>query len=91
MGGDTWGSKFLRRGGDVEINYLSSQHFMNYLNCTQSPQSNSTALLDSGCTAHFLIANDRCKNKLREKSPLEVRLPNGAIIASSHTATLDLP
>jgi hypothetical protein len=34
MGGDTWGSEFLWQGGDVQVNYLSSQNFMNYLNCT---------------------------------------------------------
>jgi hypothetical protein len=64
---------------------------MNYLNCTQSPQSNSAALFDSGCTAHFLIANAHCKHKLFAQSPLEVRLPNGAVTASTHTTTLDLP
>jgi hypothetical protein len=38
-----------------------------------------------------LIDNAHCKNKLLTQYPLEVRLPNGAIIASTHTATLDLP
>jgi hypothetical protein len=60
---------------------------MNYLNCAPSPQSQSTALLDSCCTSHFLIANAI----LLTETPLEVRLPNGATIASTHTATLDLP
>jgi hypothetical protein len=64
---------------------------MNYLNFTPSPQSHSTALLDSGCTAHFLIANDNFKNKVPTQTRLEVRLPNGATIASTHTETLDLP
>jgi hypothetical protein len=64
---------------------------MNYLNCTPSPQSNSTSLLDSGCTGKFLIANVHCKKKQLLESPLEVRLPNCAFIASTHTATLDLP
>jgi hypothetical protein len=64
---------------------------MNYLNCTPSPQSHSTALLDSGCTAHFLKANTHCKNKELTQTPLEVHLPNGATIALTHTATLDLP
>jgi hypothetical protein len=64
---------------------------MNYINCTPSSQSNSTALLDSGCTVHFLIANSHCKNKVLTQTPLEVRLPNGAKIASTHTATLDIP
>jgi hypothetical protein len=37
---------------------------MNYLNCTPSPQSQSTAILDSGCTAHFLLAKAHCKKKV---------------------------
>jgi hypothetical protein len=47
--------------------------------------------LDSGCNAHFLIANAHFKNKVLTQTPLEVRLPNGAAIASAHTATLNLP
>jgi hypothetical protein len=47
--------------------------------------------LDSCCTAHFLIANANFKNKVLTRNPLEVRLPNGATIASTHTATLNLP
>jgi hypothetical protein len=64
---------------------------MNYLICNPSPQSNSTAILESGCTAHLLITNAHCKNKVLTQTPLEVRLPNGATIVSTHTATLDLP
>jgi hypothetical protein len=64
---------------------------MNYLNCTPSPQSQSTALLDSGCTVHFLLPNAHFENKVLTQNPLEVHLPNGATIASTHTATLNLP
>jgi hypothetical protein len=66
---------------------------MNYLNFTPSPSppSQSTALLDSGCPAHFLLANAKCTNKVLAETPLEVCLPNGATIASTHTATLNMP
>jgi hypothetical protein len=64
---------------------------MNYLNFTPSPPSQSTALLDSGGTAHFLLANAKCTNKVLAETPLEVRLPNGATIVSTHTATLNMP
>jgi hypothetical protein len=37
------------------------------------------------------MANDHCKNKQLAEYLLEVRLPNGAVIASIHTANLDLP
>jgi hypothetical protein len=64
---------------------------MNSINYTPSLQSQSTALLDSGCTVHFLLSNAHCKNKLLTQTPLEVHLPNGATIASTHTETLNLP
>jgi hypothetical protein len=64
---------------------------MNYLNFTPSPPSQSTALLDSGSTAHFLLANTKFTNKVLAETPLDVRLPNGATIASTHTATLNMP
>jgi hypothetical protein len=64
---------------------------MNYINFTPSQPSQSTALLDSGCTAHFLLANAKFTNKVLAETPLEVRLPNGATIASKHTATFNMP
>jgi hypothetical protein len=64
---------------------------MNYLNFTPSPPSQSTVILDSGCIAYFLLGNSKCKNKVLPETPLEVCLPNGATIASTHTATLNLP
>jgi hypothetical protein len=64
---------------------------MNYLNFTPSMPSQSTALLDSGCTAHFILANAKCSNKIPTDTPLAVRLPNGDTITSTHTATLNMP
>jgi hypothetical protein len=64
---------------------------MNYLNFTPSPPSQSTALLDSGCTAHCLGDHAQCTNKVLAETPLEVILPNGATMASTHTATLIIP
>jgi hypothetical protein len=64
---------------------------MNYLNFAPSPPPQSTALLDSGCTAHFLLAKAKCTHKVLAEIPLEVRLPNGTTIASAHTSTLKLP
>jgi hypothetical protein len=64
---------------------------MNYRNFTPSILSQSTALLDSGCTAHFLLANAKCSNKIPTATPLVVRLPNGDTIASTHTAMLNMP
>jgi hypothetical protein len=50
-----------------------------------------TAIVDSGCTGHFLLVNTPCLNKVKSRTPLTVRLPNGATMKSSHTAELDIP
>jgi hypothetical protein len=50
-----------------------------------------TAIVDSGCTGHFLLVNTPCLNKIKSQTPLTVRLPNGATMESSHTAELDIP
>jgi hypothetical protein len=47
--------------------------------------------VDSGCTGHFLLVNAPCLNKVKSRTPLTVRLPNGATMESSHTSELDIP
>jgi hypothetical protein len=47
--------------------------------------------VDSGCTGHFLLVNAICLNKVKSRTPLTVRLPNGATMESYHTAELDIP
>jgi hypothetical protein len=47
--------------------------------------------VDSVCTGHFLLVNAPRLNKVKSRTPLTVRLPNGATIEFSHTAELDIP
>jgi hypothetical protein len=47
--------------------------------------------VDSGCTIHFLLVNAPCLNKVKSRTPLTVRLHNGATMESYHTAELDIP
>jgi hypothetical protein len=54
-------------------------------------KSHETAIADSGCTGHFLLANAPCVNKVKSQTPLTVRLPNGDTMESSHTTDLDIP
>jgi hypothetical protein len=56
--------------------------------------TNDTAILDSGCTGNFLSATAPCSNKQAAHIPLNVNMPNGTTIQSSHTCDLlltDLP
>jgi hypothetical protein len=54
-------------------------------------EPHETAIVDSGCTGHFLLVNAPCLNKFKSQNPLTVRLPNGATMESNHTASLDIP
>jgi hypothetical protein len=56
--------------------------------------TNDTAILDSGCTSIFLSAAAPCSDKQAAHVLLNVNMPNGTTIQSSHTCNLlltDLP
>jgi hypothetical protein len=50
-----------------------------------------TAIVDYGCTGHFLLVDEPCLNKIKSRTPLTLRLPNRATMESPHTAELDIP
>jgi hypothetical protein len=54
-------------------------------------EPHETAIVDSGCTGHFLLVNAQCLNKVKSQTPLTVRLPSGATMESSYTAELNIP
>ena len=49
------------------------------------------AILDSGATGHFLTPNAPVQDKQQTSDPLRITMPDGRIISSTHTCTLDLP
>jgi hypothetical protein len=50
--------------------------------------TDDTAILDSGCTSNFLSAAAPCSDKQAAHVPLNVNMPNGTTIQSSHTCNL---
>jgi hypothetical protein len=50
--------------------------------------TDDTAILDSGCTTFFKSAAAPCSNKQASHVPLNVNMPNGTTIQSSHTCNL---
>jgi hypothetical protein len=54
-------------------------------------KQHETSILDSYCTGHFLLCNAPCLNTVKSRTPLTVRLPNGATTESSHTTELEIP
>jgi hypothetical protein len=49
------------------------------------------AIVESGCTGHLMLFNAPCLNKVKSQNPLTFRLPNGATVESTHSASLDIP
>jgi hypothetical protein len=68
----------LTAGGLIEK--LCKSHVMNYLNSTPSENTSPTAIFDSGSTGKQIAVN-----------PIEVKLPKGDFILSTHTVTVDIP
>jgi hypothetical protein len=50
--------------------------------------TDNTSILDSGCTSNLLSAAALCSNKQAAHVPLNVNMPNGTTIQSSHTCYL---
>ena len=49
------------------------------------------AIADSGTTGHFLQIQSECIDKRPTMEGVKVKLPDGGIITSTHTALLNLP
>ena len=52
---------------------------------------NTLAIVDSGCTSHFLGPSTPCTNKSSTSKGILVGLQNGSSIRASHTALLPFP
>jgi hypothetical protein len=75
----------------VRVTTLNNKSF--FEDCQTHPllKPHETAIVDSGCTGHFLLVNAPCLNKVKSQNQLTVWLPNGATMESSHTAVLNIP
>jgi hypothetical protein len=89
MGGVQWGKELC--GGAAKIIDDKLDHFALSLDCTPSfPKViiEDTAILYSGCTSNFLSAAAPCSDKQAVHVPLNVNMPNGTTIQSSHICNL---
>jgi hypothetical protein len=60
----------------------------NNLNLYKKPVAHKTAILDSGCSSHYLKRGAYCINKRHAHIPIKVKLPDGTTLSSSATADL---
>ena len=49
------------------------------------------AILDSGASSHFMVTDAPVIEKEKATAPLNIQLPDGASVTSSHTCLLDIP
>jgi hypothetical protein len=54
------------------------------------PSVNSSCIPDTGCTDHYIQSCTPVQNKRVAVTPINVVLPDGTIMTSSHVATLDI-
>jgi hypothetical protein len=89
MGGVQWGKELC--GGAAKDIDDKINHFALSSDCTPTATNaptDDTAILDSGCTSNFLSAAAPCSDKQAAHTPLNVNMPNGTTIQSSHTCNL---
>jgi hypothetical protein len=70
---------------------IKKDNFALSLDCTPpttDAPTDDTAILDSGFTSNFLSAAAPCIDKKAAHVPLNVNMPNGTTIQSSHTCNL---
>jgi hypothetical protein len=73
------------------VNELLQYELLWLFNYSHSRNPRCAPVRMHGRTGHFLLVNAPCLNKVKSRTPLTVRLPNGATMASSHTAEFDIP
>ena len=49
------------------------------------------AILDSGATSHFLVVDAPVDDVMKADNPINVKQPDGAYVASTHTCNLKIP
>jgi hypothetical protein len=70
------------------VDKCCKSQFMNYLKTAPSNKTSSAAILDPGATDNFLDVDAPYVNKQISVTPMEVKLPNGDFIRSTHTTTI---
>ena len=73
----------------IKNNHNRLNHTANLITCKNVDHS-STAIVDSGTTGNYLTATSPCVHKTSMQHPIQLHMPNGEIITSSHKALLPM-
>jgi hypothetical protein len=92
MGGRQWGRDTALQTGAASGQDKHIKHYNHCLPCTgYTPNHKHIYIVESGCTGHYIKVTTPVPNKKIAKTPIQVTLPDGASIESSHTCDLLLP
>jgi hypothetical protein len=84
------GGKYALNGGQVNTRIVKV-NLVNNLNLYKKPIAHKTAILDSGCSSHYLKRGAYCINQQSAHIPTRVKLPDGTTLSSSATVELACP
>ena len=70
---------------------LNNSFSCNTLVPALNPSADRRAIVESGCTSHFIGPDKPCVNKVPTEHGISVRLPNGETMQYTHTALLPFP
>jgi hypothetical protein len=74
------------------ISSITPSRAYNSYNCLPKSSSPQTSrIVDSGTTGHYLMTTSLCTNLKEATKPIIVNIPDGSTIKSTHTCTIDLP
>jgi hypothetical protein len=92
MGESQWGRDAVWQPGAASEKYKHIKHYNHCLPYTgYTPNLKHTAIVDSGCTGHYLKVAAPVTNKKLAVTPIHVTLPDGASMQSTHTCEFLLP
>jgi hypothetical protein len=92
MGGCQWGRDAVWQPGAASDRVKHIKHYNHCLPYTgYTPTQKHIAILYSGCTGHYLKVTAPVTNKKRAVAPINVTLPDGATIQSTHMCDFLLP
>ena len=72
-------------------NLAQSPHSEMMFDTAQVTRAVTYAISDSGATGHSLVEDAPVVNKKLAVKPIQILLPNGKTIVSTHTGNLDIP
>ena len=82
------GGTMTVKHSDLKLNTLKNYIFLSNSVIPLNSNLNTNIIADTGCSGHY----DGVKpNAILTKSPINVKLPNGGRMTSTHTQLLDIP